>query len=69
MSSKLFIGGLSWNTTDDSLRASFEEFGEVTDAIVIRDRDTGKWLLASLLVSFFAFVVAVCSSRIVVYAY
>ncbi|KAF1797421.1 hypothetical protein FB192DRAFT_1399838 [Mucor lusitanicus] len=42
MSSKLFIGGLSWNTTDDSLRARFEEFGEVTDAIVIKDRDTGR---------------------------
>lgn len=48
MSSKLFIGGLSWNTTDDSLRARFEEFGEVTDAIVIKDRDTGKWLFGCL---------------------
>ncbi|CAO3628999.1 unnamed protein product [Mucor fragilis] len=42
MSSKLFIGGLSWNTTDDSLRAAFGEFGQVVDAIVIKDRDTGR---------------------------
>ncbi|KAK4516649.1 uncharacterized protein ATC70_011626 [Mucor velutinosus] len=42
MSSKLFIGGLSWNTTDETLRYKFEEFGQVTDAVVIRDRDTGR---------------------------
>ena len=40
--SKLFIGGLSWNTTDDSLREFFEQHGNVTDAIVIKDRETGK---------------------------
>lgn len=39
---KLFVGGLSWDTTDDSLRASFEPYGEVTDAKVITDRDTGR---------------------------
>ena len=42
MSKKLFIGGLSWNTTDDSLRAAFEKFGPVTEAKVITDRDTGR---------------------------
>ncbi|KAL4884265.1 hypothetical protein BJY04DRAFT_215694 [Aspergillus karnatakaensis] len=40
--SKLFIGGLAWATSDDSLRAAFAEFGEVTDAIVMKDRDTGR---------------------------
>ena len=39
---KLFVGGLSWNTTDDGLRQAFERFGEVTDAKVITDRDTGR---------------------------
>ena len=38
---KLFVGGLAWATTDDSLRAAFEEF-EVSDAVVLKDRDTGR---------------------------
>ncbi|MEQ1504928.1 MAG: RNA-binding protein, partial [Myxococcota bacterium] len=39
---KLFVGGLSWNTTDEGLLDAFSEFGEVTDAKVITDRDTGR---------------------------
>ena len=42
MGSKLFVGGLSWNTTDDSLRQAFTRFGEITEARVITDRDTGR---------------------------
>ena len=42
MSNKLFVGSLSWNTDDDALRNAFEEFGEVTDAKVITERDTGR---------------------------
>ncbi|KAG9062923.1 hypothetical protein KI688_004520 [Linnemannia hyalina] len=42
MASKLFIGGLSWNTTDESLRQGFEQFGQVNDAIVVKDRETGR---------------------------
>ena len=42
MSKKLFVGGLSWNTTDDALRQAFERFGEVAEAKVITDRDTGR---------------------------
>jgi len=42
MSVKLFVGGLSWGTDDRSLRSRFEEYGTVEDAVVIRDRDTGK---------------------------
>lgn len=42
MSTKLFIGGLSWNTDDSSLRAGFESFGAVADAVVIRERETGR---------------------------
>jgi len=40
--SKLFIGGLSWNTDDHSLRVKFEEFGPVEDAVVVKDRETGR---------------------------
>ncbi|KAJ3027818.1 hypothetical protein HDV00_010843 [Rhizophlyctis rosea] len=41
-SNKVFIGGLAWETTGDSLRNKFEEYGDVTDAIVITDRETGR---------------------------
>ena len=42
VSKKLFVGGLAWATTDDSLHTAFAEFGEVTEAKVIMDRETGK---------------------------
>ena len=42
MSKKLFVGGLSWGTTDDGLREAFERFGTVIEAKVITDRDTGR---------------------------
>ena len=42
MGRKIFVGGLAWKTTDDSLRAAFEKCGAVEEAKVILDRDTGK---------------------------
>ncbi|MBZ0271083.1 RNA-binding protein [bacterium] len=42
MGTKLFVGSLSWNTTDDTLREAFARFGEVTEAKVILDRETGR---------------------------
>ena len=42
MSKKLFVGSLSFDTNDDGLRMAFQEFGEVTEAKVISDRDTGR---------------------------
>jgi heterogeneous nuclear ribonucleoprotein A1/A3 len=42
MSKKLFVGGLSWDTTEDSLRSAFEKFGEVLEAKVVTDRETGR---------------------------
>ncbi|KAG2358913.1 hypothetical protein BDR07DRAFT_1361568 [Suillus spraguei] len=42
MSAKVYVGNLSWNTTDDSLRDAFGSFGSVTDAIVMKDRETGR---------------------------
>lgn len=42
MSNKLFIGGLSWGTTDASLAQAFESFGRVVEAKVITDRETGR---------------------------
>jgi RNA recognition motif-containing protein len=42
MSKKLFVGGLSWGTDDEGLRAAFERFGAVDEAKVITDRETGR---------------------------
>lgn len=42
MSNKLFVGGLSWDTNDEGLRGAFEQFGEVLEAKVITDRETGR---------------------------
>jgi cold-inducible RNA-binding protein len=42
MAKKLFVGNLSWSTKDDGLREAFEPFGEITEAKVISDRDTGR---------------------------
>ena len=42
MAKKLFVGNLSWNTRDESLVQAFSQFGEVSDAKVILDRDTGR---------------------------
>ncbi len=39
---KLFVGGLSWDTTEDSLRKFFEKFGKVLEAKVVSDRATGR---------------------------
>ncbi|KAK4449437.1 glycine-rich RNA-binding protein 4 [Podospora aff. communis PSN243] len=40
--SKLFIGGLAWHTEEGTLRQKFEEFGVVEEAVVVKDRDTGR---------------------------
>lgn len=40
--SKLFVGGLAWHTDDQTLRQKFEEFGPVEEAVVVKDRDTGR---------------------------
>ena len=42
MGNKLFVGGLSWNTDENSLRAAFLAHGTVEEAKVIIDRETGR---------------------------
>ncbi len=39
---KLFVGNLPWSIGTDQLRDLFAQFGEITDAIVISDRRTGR---------------------------
>ena len=42
MSKNLYVGNLSFSVTSDKLREAFEEFGTVTSASVVTDRDTGR---------------------------
>jgi len=39
---KLFVGGLSLNTTTEQLRAAFQQYGAIADVAVIPDRATGR---------------------------
>lgn len=39
---KIFVGGLPYHTTDSSLREYFANFGEIDEAVVITDRQSGK---------------------------
>ena len=38
----IYVGNLSYQTTDDELRQAFEAFGEVSSANVIKDQYTGQ---------------------------
>ncbi|KAI3518564.1 hypothetical protein L1887_07369 [Cichorium endivia] len=42
MSTKLFVGGLSYQTDDHSLKEAFSGFGDVIEARVITDRESGR---------------------------
>ncbi|MCB9631544.1 MAG: RNA-binding protein [Sandaracinus sp.] len=42
MSNKLFVGGLPWSTDDAELQQAFAPYGEVVDAKVVTDRETGR---------------------------
>ena len=42
MGKRLFVGGLAWATTEDSLRDLFSEIGDVEDLIIMKDRDSGR---------------------------
>ncbi|PYH84924.1 RNA-binding domain-containing protein [Aspergillus uvarum CBS 121591] len=42
MARKMFIGGLNWETTDQSLKDYFSQFGEVQECTVMRDSATGR---------------------------
>ena len=42
MATKLFVGGLSYSTSNERLREVFAESGEVQSATVVTDRETGR---------------------------
>jgi cold-inducible RNA-binding protein len=42
MTQKLYVGNLSYDTTEGSLRTLFAEYGEIESVNVIMDRETGR---------------------------
>ncbi|XP_050378961.1 uncharacterized protein LOC126796234 [Argentina anserina] len=39
---KVFVGGLAWETPTEEMRRYFEQFGEILEAVIIADKNTGK---------------------------
>ncbi|KAG9415213.1 hypothetical protein AC1031_008653 [Aphanomyces cochlioides] len=39
---KIFVGGVSWETTEDNLRAHFSQYGNLTDAALMKDKYSGQ---------------------------
>ncbi|KAF8379922.1 hypothetical protein HHK36_027387 [Tetracentron sinense] len=39
---KIFVGGLAWETQRETMRRYFEQFGEIQEAVVITDKNTGR---------------------------
>ena len=42
MGDRIYVGNLSFQTTTDGLREAFSQFGQVADAKVMSDRETGQ---------------------------
>ena len=42
MESKLYVGNMSYNTSEDELRKLFSEVGTVTDLVIIMDKFSGR---------------------------
>ncbi|GAV65828.1 RRM_1 domain-containing protein, partial [Cephalotus follicularis] len=39
---KVFVGGLAWETQSETMRRHFEQFGDILEAVVITDKNTGR---------------------------
>ena len=42
METKLYVGNLSYSTSEDDLKSLFEKAGTVKSVVIIKDRDTGR---------------------------
>ena len=59
---KVFVGGLAWETQRETMKKYFEQFGEILEAVVITDKNTGRskgygfvssWLCFMIIPSFY----------------
>ena len=39
---KVFVGGLAWETQKETMKKYFEQFGEILEAVVIIEKNTGR---------------------------
>ncbi|KAJ4884698.1 RNA-binding (RRM/RBD/RNP motifs) family protein [Raphanus sativus] len=39
---KVFVGGLAWETPTEEMRRYFDQFGEILEAVILTDKNTGK---------------------------
>lgn len=39
---KLFVGGLAWETQSHEMHSFFQQFGDILEAVIIQDKHTGK---------------------------
>ncbi len=39
---KIYVGNLSYNATEETLQRLFDNYGQVTEVVVVTDRDTGQ---------------------------
>ena len=39
---KIFVGGISWETSEEKLKEYFGSFGTVSEAVIMKDRATGR---------------------------
>ena len=42
MSKKLFVGNIDWGTTDEQLQELFSQYGDIEEAVIIKDRFSGR---------------------------
>ncbi len=42
MSKNIYVGNLPWSSSEEDVRAAFEEFGEVISVKLVNDRETGR---------------------------
>ena len=42
MPKKLYVGNLSFTSSEEEIKTMFSQFGEVTSVTIIKDRDTGR---------------------------
>lgn len=50
MSNRIYVGNLLWATSDATLREAFSEYGEVANAAILRDTDTGKFFSCNVII-------------------
>lgn len=63
---KVFVGGLAWETQSHTLRRHFEPFGDILEAVVITDNNTGRskgYGFVSSLLSSVCFFIAASSEQ------